>query len=245
MSIMRGVIIGLQLYTLRDEPGDRRALLDRAAALGVESVEGFGLDLAGSDRLTLARDLRADVEAAGLALSSLHAAVPADGAERAFEALAETGADALVLPVTEALGGFDRDVLSTPGGVARYGARLSELADVAAAAGVRVGYHNHWWEWPGYDALWEHTDPRVLAEIDLYWAHRAGQDPAELVTRLGERVELVHVKDDVTPGSGDVPLEAALRAGGSITTAIVEADEVDGDAWDYVAGGVSWLRSVR
>jgi sugar phosphate isomerase/epimerase len=239
------MIIGLQLYTLRDEPAPRAALLERAAALGVESVEGYGIDLAGADRLALARDLRAEVEAAGLELSSLHAAVPAGTAERCFEALGETGSTTLVLPTTEALGGFAREALDDPEGVARYAERLSALAEVAAEFGARVGYHNHWWEWPGYDALWERTDPRVLAEVDLYWAHRAGQDPAALVARLGARVELVHVKDDVAPGSGDVPLAEALRAGPAITTAIIEADDVAGDVWDYVAGGVAWLRSVR
>jgi sugar phosphate isomerase/epimerase len=237
--------IGLQLYTLRGERAPLRALVERAARLGVECVEGYGIDLAGPDRLARARDLRADVESAGLELSSLHAAVPVGAAERCFEALEETGARILVLPTTDALGGFARDALDDPDGVARYAERLSELADVAARFGARVGYHNHWWEWPGYDALWERADPRVLAEVDLYWAYRAGQDPAALVARLGSRVELVHVKDDVAPGSGDVPLAGALAAGGAITTAIIEADDVDGDVWDYVSGGVAWLRSVR
>jgi sugar phosphate isomerase/epimerase len=234
--------IGLQLYTLRGVPGDRRALLERVAALGVETVEAYGIDLAADDRLAQARALRADVEAAGLALSSVHAALPADAA-RCFEALAETGAPILVVPTTDALAGFDRDALAAPDGVARYAERLSELADVAAGHGARVGYHNHWWEWPGYDALWEQTDPRVLAEVDLYWAQAAGQAPAEVVTRLGARVELVHVKDDVALGTGDVALAGALRAGTMITTAIIEADEVAGDPFDYVRTGVAWLRS--
>jgi sugar phosphate isomerase/epimerase len=234
--------IGLQLYTLRDVAIGRRALLERVAALGVETVEAYGIDLAGDNRLAQARALRADVRMAGLALSSVHAAVGAD-ANRCFEALVETEAPILVLPTTDALAGFERDALAEPDGVARYAERLGELAEVAGRHGARVGYHNHWWEWPGYDALWEQTDPRVLAEVDLYWAQRAGQVPAEVVARLGARVELVHVKDDVAIGTGDIALADALRAGTAITTAIIEADAVAGDAFDYVAAGVAWLRS--
>src|SRR3954452_19205333 len=112
--------IGLQLYTLRRDPAPRPALLEHAAALGVESVEGYGIDLAGADRLALARDLRAEVEGGGLWVSPLHRPLPAGTGGRCFEALVETGATTLVLPTTEALGGFARDALDDPEGVARY-----------------------------------------------------------------------------------------------------------------------------
>jgi sugar phosphate isomerase/epimerase len=74
--------IGLQLYTLREalaEPGARRGVLERVAALGVESVEPFGFarpELPRADRLAEAKALRADVEAAGLRISSVHTPVP-------------------------------------------------------------------------------------------------------------------------------------------------------------------------
>jgi sugar phosphate isomerase/epimerase len=247
--------IGLQLYTLKHvlaRPGTRPGVLERVAALGVESIEPYGFgDLAD------ARALRAEAGAAGLAISSVHGAIAGD-AGPFFEALGEAGAGIAVLPVPEALDGFTRDAFASADGVARFAEALSRLADVAEASGARVGYHNHWWEWaklPGggtaYDALWEQADPRVLAEVDLYWAQAAGQVPAEVVTRLGERVALVHVKDgpgvpdapQVPPGTGDIALDAALRAGdGTIGAEILEADGVDGDPFDYIEAGVAWLR---
>jgi sugar phosphate isomerase/epimerase len=249
--------IGLQLYTLKDvlaTPGSRPRVLERVAALGVESIEPYGF----GDRAD-ARALRQEAEAAGLAISSVHGSIPAPGdAGPFFEALAEAGAAIAVVPVPEALGGFDRDAFASADGAARFADALSRLADVADASGARVGYHNHWWEWaelPGgeaaYDALWEQADPRVLAEVDLYWVQAAGRAPAEVVARLGARVELVHVKDgpgvpdvpQLPPGSGDIALDDALTAGAStITTAIVEADGVDGDPFDYIEAGVNWLR---
>jgi len=261
--------IGLQLYTLRDalaEPGSRAAVLERVAALGVESVEPFGFaqpQLPRAERLAEARALRADAEAAGLRISSVHTPVPGpDDAAWLFEALAEAGAPVAVVPVPEGLAGFTRDAFADADAVRRYADRLSRLADVAAAHDARVGYHNHWWEWAeldgggrGYDLLWDGMDPRVVAEVDLYWAQAAGQDPAEVVRRLGPRVELVHVKDgpatlerppqQVAPGSGAVALGEALAAGAaSITTHIIEADAVagGGDPFAYVEEGVRWLR---
>ena len=251
--------VGLQLYTLREQlaaPGSRPGLLERISALGVDSVEPYGF---GS--LDDARALRAEADAAGLGISSVHGSIPAlDAAGEFFAALAETGATVAILPVPEALGDFDRDVFADADGVARFGEALSGLADVAATHGARVGYHNHWWEWkalPGggsaYDALWARTDPRVLAEVDLYWAQGAGQVPAEVVARLGPRVELMHVKDgpgtmempprQVAPGRGAVALDAALDAGaGTVTTAIIEADSVAGDVFEYIGAGADWLR---
>jgi sugar phosphate isomerase/epimerase len=261
--------IGLQLYTLREalaEPGSRPAVLERVAALGVESVEPFGFarpNLVRADRLAEARALRADADAAGLRISSVHTPLPGpEEADWLFEALAEAGAPVAVVPVPEGLAGFARDAFADADTVRRYADRLSRVADVAAGHDAEVGYHNHWWEWEelpggsrGYDLLWEHMDPRVVAEVDLYWAQAAGQAPADVVRRLGSRVALVHVKDgpatlerppqQVAPGRGVVALDEALSAGAdSITTHIIEADAVaaDGDPFAYIEEGVSWLR---
>ena len=228
-------------------------MLEQVAALGVQCVEPYGFGDPAD-----ARALRAEAAAAGLAIPSVHGAIPRD-ANPYFAALREAGAAIAVLPVPEALEGFDRDVFASADGIARFAEALSALADVAERHGARVGYHNHWWEWaplPGggtaYDALWERADPRVLAEVDLYWAQVAGQVPAEVVARLGPRAELVHVKDgagapdeaQVPPGSGAIELADALAAGAAtITARIIEADRVDGDPMDYIAAGAAWLRT--
>lgn len=260
--------IGLQLYTLHrelSEPGSRRGLLEQVAALGVESVEPYAVVLPNrtrAQRLEDARSLKADIDAAGLAVSSVHNPIPGPAdADWLFEALAELGAPIAVVPVPEGLAGFPRDAFADAETPARYGERLSALVDVAERHGMRVGYHNHEFEWAplpdgrlGYDVLWEHTDPRVVAEVDLYWAQGAGQAPADVVAKLGPRVELVHVKDghapaerppqQVAPGSGIVALEDALVAGTAVTTHIIEADAVagGGDVMAYIRDGVAWLR---
>jgi sugar phosphate isomerase/epimerase len=261
--------IGLQLYTLRDhlhQPGSRPAVLERVAALGVESVEPYGLarpDLARADRLAAARSLKADVDGAGLSMSSVHTAIPdVENAGWFFESLAEAGAPIAIVPVPEGLSGFARDAFGDVDTLARYAERLSRLADAAEGHDARIGYHNHWWEWGrlpdgrlAYDVLWEQTDPRVVAEVDLYWAQAAGQVPADVIAKLGARVQLVHVKDgpgttdhppqQVPPGTGAVAIEDALLAGArTITHHVIEADAVagDGDPFDYIQAAVGWLK---
>lgn len=256
--------IGLQLYTLMDVLADRPAALAKVAAAGVTEVEPFRLgrsDLARAARLAEARSLKADLDAAGLAVCSTHARLPdAEDPGWFFEELAVLGAPVAIASTPDALPGFTRDALVSADGVHRYADRLNALAKVAGAHGVRVGYHNHEWEWTrlddgryGYDVLWDALDPSVVAEVDLYWAQTAGQVPAEVVGRLGERVELVHVKDgpavrgepQVAAGQGAVALADALDAGrASIRVHIIEADGIaaGADIFELVAESVAWLK---
>src|SRR5699024_1761706 len=79
---------------------------------------------------------------------------------------------------------------------------LNRRAETPAEAGIRVRYHNHHFELAaqldGRSALEvfaEELDPRVVLEIDTCWAAVGGADVPPLLERLGERVQLVHVKD--------------------------------------------------
>ena len=84
-------------------------------------------------------------------------------------------------------------------------------------------------------------------ELDTYWAAFAGSDPVALIRELGDRVQLLHLKDGLLPGpaeeraagqatserwfrplgEGDVDIagcvEAALSAG--VRLFVVEQDE--------------------
>ncbi|MFI6542450.1 sugar phosphate isomerase/epimerase family protein [Streptomyces prunicolor] len=256
--------IGLQLYTLMNALEDRPATLARIAGLGVTAVEPFRLgrtELTRAARLAEARSLKTDIDAAGLTVSSTHARLPdAEDPGWFFEEMAEAGVPIAIASTPEALPGFTRDALVSAEGVRRYADRLNALAKAAAAHDLRVGYHNHYWEWTplddgryGYDVLWDALDPSIVAEVDLYWAQTAGQVPADVVARLGERVELVHVKDgpavrgepQVAAGQGSVALADALDAGrDTIRVHIIEADGIaeGADIFDLVAESVAWLK---
>lgn len=144
----------------------------------------------------------------------------------------------------------------TPEQIAETARRLNAAAELAAARGLRVGYHNHAHELEavfdgvtGLELLAADLDPRVVLEVDLYWAARAGVDPVALLERLGDRVIAVHVKDgtldaeaikayppadQVPAGLGVVPLAEAIAAASALEVAVVEFDAFSGDLFDAV-----------
>ena len=96
---------------------------------------------------------------------------------------------------------------------------LNRAGEMARRVGLRLGYHNHNWEFfrltddpsmTAFDVLIEETDPRyVHFELDLFWAWRGAHDPVDILDRIDGRVRQYHVKDmnqagsfeDVGPGS--------------------------------------------
>ena len=128
-----------------------------------------------------------------------------------------------------------------------YAEYLNELGEQARRQGQRLMVHNHNWEFErvfgdrtAYDILLEHTDPRnVVFQVDLYWATNGGADPVELVERLGNRVQLFHVKDMAAGpfpgpieivGEGIIDFPAVFAASqGPVRYYVVEHDPRFGD----------------
>jgi sugar phosphate isomerase/epimerase len=79
---------------------------------------------------------------------------------------------------------------------------LNTAAEKARKAGVQMAYHNHNFEWEpvdgttGFAILRERLDPELVPfELDLAWVAMAGNDPGEVLAAVGERTELVHIKN--------------------------------------------------
>jgi len=78
---------------------------------------------------------------------------------------------------------------------------LNQIAN--QAPGYRISYHNHAFEFEteidGKDALAYLLEPtednKILAEIDVYWVNRGGQDPLEYIKPYANRMPIIHLKD--------------------------------------------------
>lgn len=256
---------GLALYAVREELAhhpDRT--LERVAEISFEGVEPFGLgdpSLYRGERLTRAKMLRRGIEQADLAVSSAHTRFPVPSEmDWLLEELAIVGVPVAVASIPEHVLGYGRDVLASVSGIERFAEHFGLLAERAAEHGVRIGYHNHWWDWPrlpdgthGYDRFIEALDPAIVVELDLYWAHTAGQNLPQLLNRLGDRVRLVHFKDgpglsedplaDQVPlGFGGADLEGAVSAlPDQLEWALVELDRTSLDPFQVVSEGYDWL----
>lgn len=146
------------------------------------------------------------------------------------------------------------------GKVAALAETLNARAADAAAAGIRVGYHNHHFELAaqleGRSALEvfaDQLDPRVILEVDTYWAAVGGADVPALLGRLGDRVQLVHLKDgdlsedpaaQLPLGTGAMPLTETLQASSSVAYGVIEFDDYVGDMFEGIEASIAHLRSV-
>ena len=56
----------------------------------------------------------------------------------------------------------------------------------------------------------ENTDPEsVFFQMDVYWTTRGGKDPVEYLKKYPNRIQMLHIKDDLVIGeSGKIDFEA-------------------------------------
>lgn len=238
--------LGLQLYTLRDAAAvDLPATLDRVARAGYAGVETLGAyGMAAAD---LARVLAG----AGLVwISAFTGFQSADAFAVELDALADAGCARVVVPF------LPPELFVDRAGISWAAETLSAATAVGAARNIRIGYHNHYWEMAPVDGrpallwLFDDTDPRTFAEIDVYWAQVGGVPPAEVLDALGDRVHLLHVKDGpagdpgqamTAVGSGAVDISAALGAAPHAAWHVVELDHCDSDVFAAVEASARFL----
>lgn len=238
--------ISVQLYSVRDAfAADPAATLRRLAEIGFTHVEPFAL-------LEHAETLRPLLAEYGLNAPSTHVSLlAAEDPARALGTAAGLGIGTVIDPR------WDPEQWHHEDDIKRTAERLNDLAPIAAENGVRVGYHNHDTETrPVFDGrcalevLADHLDPRVVLELDTFWCAVGGTDPAQLLRTLGQRVELVHLKDgpltgDVRSqqplGRGEMDVPSILAAGDWLDTGVIEFDGHDGDIFTAVEASFTTL----
>lgn len=238
--------VALQLYTLREELlAGRAGVLRQVAAMGYRAVEPY-------DVVSDPDGLRADLDAAGLAVCSVHARPFGDQAEAVWRGLAAAGAGTVIIPH------MPPERFAGRGEVGELARELNGIAARAADRGLRLGYHNHEFELssliggrPALEVLAGQLGPDVLLEVDTYWAAVGGQDVPQLLGRLGERVRYLHVKDGpvtrtdpmTAVGTGRMPVAEILAAARWAEWSVVELDECATDMLEAVGQSLAWLNS--
>jgi len=236
--------LALQLYTVRDQlASGRKAVLKTIRDFGYGAVEPY-------DVLTDPGVLRADLDEAGLAVCAVHARALGEDAVALLDGARTVGADTVIVPSVPAERFADADA------IAALARELNEAAARAAVLGLRLGYHNHAFEFesapggrPGLEALADDLDPAVLLEVDTYWAAVGGQEVPALLGRLGDRVRYLHVKDGpvtkddpmTAVGGGRMPVAEILAASPSAEWHVVELDRCATDMLTAVRDSIDWL----
>jgi sugar phosphate isomerase/epimerase len=256
--------ISIQLYTLRNQLAiDLAGTIATLARIGYRRIEHAGF--AGRS----VQEFKALLDANGIWASSGHVPIPQpfDPAvwSTSLGAANVLGSRYIVHP---AFGiNFDTgEVVRDSATWTAFAHDLNRAGRMARAAGLRLGYHNHNWEFfrltddPGrtaFDVLVQVTDPRyVHFEMDLFWVTRGARDPVDLLRRLDGRVRQFHVKDMnqagsfEDPGRGLIDFVRIFRAQ-RVDEYIVERDDAGSpprtpaDALDTARVGYDFLASVR
>ncbi len=190
--------ISIQLYTLRAEAQkDFPGVIERLGRIGYVGVEPAGLQ-----GLSPA-EFRRLTDEAGLRIGSTHSPLPlGDDAEKILDEQQALGVEDLI----HAFGPPDR--FASEDEVKKLADEMNRALENAKRRGVRLGYHNHFWEFQNkigdrtaYDVFFDLLEPEIFAEVDTYWAAVGGQDAARVVSGLGSRARMLHIKDGPADGS--------------------------------------------
>lgn len=225
--------LGVQLYSIRDAMAD-----DVPGTLAWVRNAGFEeVELAGTYGLS-AEEFKRELDAAGLRATSMHS-----GYERFRDSLDVVLDEAEIFGVDHlGIAWIPHEGDFTVEAARQAAADFNEWGRAAAERGLTFFYHNHGYEFRPeedgtipFDVLLEETNvDDVKYQIDVFWTHHPGVDPAELLRAHPDRWVSMHIKDmrEGTPTgdfSGGAPPETKVPVGtGQIdwTDVLSAADEV-------------------
>jgi sugar phosphate isomerase/epimerase len=196
--------VGLQLYSLRDQiPKDVKGVIAKVAAAGYKEVEPFGYSKQHGFWGLTAPEFSGLLKENGLTTPSGHFGMDqyfvhgkTEDLESYIEAANATGMTYVIVP------SINGEVLKSADEFKEVAAKMNKAAEICKKSGLKLGYHNHNFEWKPidgttfYDVLLKNTDPALVhMEMDIYWVVRAGQDPVKLFEQHPGRFALCHIKD--------------------------------------------------
>ena len=256
--------ISIQLYTVRDQlAADFQGTLNTLGRIGYKRVEHAGF--VGRT----AAQFKAALDQAGLRASSGHQGIPQPFNEAAWQASLNDAKTLRSTYIVVPFFGIDfgtGQVVRDRATWAAFARDLNRAGAMARREGLKLGYHNHNWEFfrltddpskTAFDVLVEETDRRLVHfELDLFWAVRGARDPVDIVERLGDRVLQYHCKDlkqdglfeDLGVGLIDFP---RIFAAHRVDEYIVERDDAGTpprtppQSLDTARVGFEYLANVR
>lgn len=202
--------VGIQLFSLRDMMAeDPIKTLEMIGKIGYKHVETFGVDAAAASFWNLKTpELKKILNDAGLKTHSGHYDMSKylsrthsekENIEKYIEIAHDLGQSYIVAPVTP----MD-DLNNLKVEDYQFAAeQLNKAGEMAKKAGIKVGYHNHFWEFrsfgngtKGLDILIAFTEPDLVDfELDLFWIEKAGYKPQAYFEKYPGRFTMWHIKD--------------------------------------------------
>ncbi len=251
--------VGVQLrpWLIQVPQPSLAAIFTEAASAGFDNIE-IGAHYLDWDNPQAVRDLLAQQ---GLTLSGVHVGGDIFNPDNVSRVRASIDRVARVAAAAGAPFLLYSGLLleeKTPEQLAQELAEIQGAAETCARHGLRLLYHNHWWEIKNQYADLEYyasrTNPaQVSFCLDLGWVHRAGGDPLQVLERFGSRCPYVHLRDDspeqIWKGLGqgvmDFPRLLPRLAERNIQWVIIEQDDIQGPVAEAVGASRRYLRHTQ
>ena len=255
--------IGLQLYSLRETIGqDLKGTLAKIARAGYQEVETYGHSVEKGFWGLKPAEFKAALAANGLSTSSGHYELgefmrtgQVAALQPSLDAARACGQRYVIVPH------LDESVRKSVADFKTLAARLNQAGALCQKAGLRLGYHNHDFEFKSiggvtlFDVMLKETDPKLVDfELDLYWVVRAGQDPVQLMQAHPRRFPLWHVKDmdkakpelntEVGAGSVDFRKIFAQARTAGLQHIFVEQENFGMDAYQSIAQSAAYIKKT-
>jgi sugar phosphate isomerase/epimerase len=208
---MKQIPIAVQLYSIREPCAkDLPGTLAQVARMGYQGVEFAGYH--GFN----AKDIRRMLDNNRLRCAGTHTGLPTllgGEFQKTVEFNQTIGNRFLIVPA------LPEEYRKTLDGWAKAADVLNEIAERAAAVGMRVGYHNHAVEFLAvngqypWDVLFSRARRDVVMQLDSGNARHAGVDIVPFIERYPGRAATVHLKEwtdnpkGAVIGEGKVPWE--------------------------------------
>jgi len=202
---------GLQLYTVRNDVSKNlTSTIEYISKAGYNQIELYGFDGKTFFGKT-PTEFKAMFDANKLTSPSGHYGIPdsvINGNTDAWKAITEAatimGNEYVTVPYTN-------DQYRNGDGFKKYLEAINKTAELTKAAGMKLAYHNHDFEFKKVDEgkqflelLLTQTDPGMVDfEFDLYWVVFAGEKPIDWFKKYPGRFTMWHVKDMTTNSKGD------------------------------------------
>ncbi len=247
------MVLGAQLYTVREFTQNEESLsatLEKVALMGYPSVQVSAVGPIAPERI------RALCDRFGLSVAVTHTTQ-----ERIRLETEKVIEEHRILGCRHiGIGSMPQEYRNGVDGVDRFIRDYAPASEKIAAAGMKLHYHNHDFEFARPDGmtllqrLADGFDRQRLGFIlDTFWVQAGGGDPAWWIRHLAGRVEVVHLKDMaydggrvMTPvGEGNMNFDSILEACRDAGTEwlMVEQDTCVGSPFDCLRSSYNYLSS--
>ncbi len=221
-----GEIVGLQLYSVRDDMGkDPLGTLTQLAKIGYKHVEHanyinrkfYGYS---------AKEFRKVLDDLGLKMPSGHTVMGKDHwdvAKKDFtDAWKHTVDDAAVMGQKYVISPWmDESMRKTYDDYLRYLDVFAKSGELCQKAGMKFGYHNHWAEFTEelngmklFDIMMKNLDVnKVVMQLDIGNMYIGGAKALDVIGKYPGKFELIHVKDEIAVNTAEKYESAILGKG--------------------------------